>query len=396
MELADVLDSKSSPGNRVRVRPPPPAPESRELIIVHGFFIFIYINKIRNLFILFIGGNMKKKNIMLLGASLITAAVLIIFSADAKAGAAEGLALAENTIIPSLTPLLILFLIIMKTGAKDVIAKAFGFISVYFFNLPHVTFPAIFLGLIGGYPTGALLTNELLIKGEIDEKQAQRMLRFNFCGGCGFIITAVGTTVLNSTKAGVILFASNVISAVIIGFILSFSEKRNLQNYYSYTEDKNFGDALTEATGSAVRSILNITAFIILFCALNKILNIPQTLMPFIEITAGICGGNSYPLAQISAYLAFGGLCIHCQLLPVIANARMKYYDFLFFRIFSGLLSYCITKLLLVISPMEVSVFSNASVGVVEFSSVNIMLSILMVIGCFVLIMDIKSKKKVI
>lgn len=42
MELADVLDSKSSPGNGVRVRPPPPAPESRELIIVHGFFIFIY------------------------------------------------------------------------------------------------------------------------------------------------------------------------------------------------------------------------------------------------------------------------------------------------------------------------------------------------------------------
>ena len=29
MELADVLDSKSSPGNRVRVRPPPPAPYKR-------------------------------------------------------------------------------------------------------------------------------------------------------------------------------------------------------------------------------------------------------------------------------------------------------------------------------------------------------------------------------
>ena len=28
MELADVLDSKSSPGDRVRVRPPPPAPSS--------------------------------------------------------------------------------------------------------------------------------------------------------------------------------------------------------------------------------------------------------------------------------------------------------------------------------------------------------------------------------
>ena len=29
MELADVLDSKSSPGNRVRVRPPPPAPRKK-------------------------------------------------------------------------------------------------------------------------------------------------------------------------------------------------------------------------------------------------------------------------------------------------------------------------------------------------------------------------------
>ena len=29
MELADVLDSKSSPGDRVRVRPPPPAPKAQ-------------------------------------------------------------------------------------------------------------------------------------------------------------------------------------------------------------------------------------------------------------------------------------------------------------------------------------------------------------------------------
>ena len=32
MELADVLDSKSSPGDRVRVRPPPPAPWKKRLL----------------------------------------------------------------------------------------------------------------------------------------------------------------------------------------------------------------------------------------------------------------------------------------------------------------------------------------------------------------------------
>lgn len=339
---------------------------------------------------------MKRKDILILVILLALSGILILFSHDAKAGALEGLSLAENTIIPSLIPLLILFFLIMKTGAKDVLAKAFGFISAYLFNLPRVTFPAIFFGLVGGYPTGALLTNELLVKGEIDEKQAQRMLRFNFCGGCGFIITALGTAVLKNTGAGVILFLSNVLSSVIIGFLLSFTEKRKPQGYYSYTEDKNFGDALIEAADSTIKSVLTITAFIMLFSAFDKILSIPPQIEPLLEITNGICGESSYPLTQVSAYLAFGGLCIHFQLLPVIANAKMKYCDFLFFRIFSGLLSYCITKLLLIIHPVDISVFSNNSVHIVQLSSVNIALSILMVVGCFVIVMDISSKKKVI
>lgn len=37
MELADVLDSKSSPGNRVRVRPPPPAPR---VVLEQPFYFF--------------------------------------------------------------------------------------------------------------------------------------------------------------------------------------------------------------------------------------------------------------------------------------------------------------------------------------------------------------------
>lgn len=338
----------------------------------------------------------KRKNTLILVLLLGLAIILIVFSSETKSGAAEGLALAQNTIVPSLTPLLIIFFIIMKTGAKDTLSKSLGFISTYIFNLPQVTFPAIFFGLIGGYPTGALLTNELLSNGEIDERQAQRLLRFNFCGGCGFIITALGTSVLNSSKAGWILFISNFLSAVIIGFFLSFSEKRNPQCYYSYTEEKSFGDALIDSTDSAVKSVLNITAFIILFSAINKILTIPQELAPIIEITNGICIKNSYPLAQISAYLAFGGLCIHCQLLPIISKAKMKYYDFLAFRVISSLLSYCITKLLLYVRPLETSVFSNIGISVAQLSSVNLALSILMIAGCFIIVMDIKSKKKIL
>ncbi len=339
---------------------------------------------------------MKTKNVLILILLMAVSIILITFSSEAKAGAAEGLALAQNTIVPSLTPLLILFFIIMKTGAKDVLSKALGFICAYLFNLPQVTFPAIFFGLIGGYPTGALLTNELFSNGEIDEKQAHRLLRFNFCGGCGFIITALGTSILNSSKAGWILFISNTLSAVIIGFFLSFSEQRKPQSYYSYTEEKSFGDALIESTDSAVKSVLNITAFIILFSAIHKTLPIPQELAPIIEITNGICTRNSYSLAHTSAYLAFGGLCIHCQLLPIISNVKMKYWDFFLFRVISAALSYGITKFILYLSPLEASVFSNISISVAHLSSINLALSILMIAGCFILVMDIRSKKKIV
>lgn len=339
---------------------------------------------------------MKKKTALVLIILMLMAMVLIIFSKQARQGAADGLALAENTIIPSLAPLLIIFLLIMKTGAKDLLARAFGFISVHVFNLPQITFPAIFFGLIGGYPMGALLTNELFKSGDIDEKQARRLLRFNFCGGCGFIITAVGTTVLNNTKAGAVLFLSNVISSVIIGFALSFTEKRRNAPYYSYTEYRKLGDVLSESVSDAVNSLLNMTAFIILFCAFNVVIDFPDFLAPVIEITSGICTNSRFAIPITSAYLAFGGFCIHFQLLFVVAQAKMKYADFLLFRLISAVISYGVSKILLIFIPIEEAVFSNASIKVAEFSSVNTVLSVLMVIGCFVIVMDIRSKKKVI
>lgn len=327
---------------------------------------------------------------------LFTAAILlIVFSAEMREGAYKGLALAENTIIPSLLPLLIIFLLIMKTGARDVLARAFGFVSHYLFNLPMVTFPAIIMGLVGGYPTGALLTQELFLSQEIDRSQAARMLRFNFCGGCGFIITAVGTATLLSPKAGLILFVSNITVSVLMGFALSFTQPRMKKGFYSYRESPPLGNAIADSAEGAIKSMLSITAFVIFFGAVNHIASLPKFILPIVEITNGLCG-EKFSLPEISGYLAFGGLCIHMQLLPSIVKCGMKYIDFLFFRVLSALLSYCVTKLILFVFPMEQQVFSNESGTVAVFSSVNIGLSFLLIVGCFVLVLDISSRKRAI
>lgn len=339
---------------------------------------------------------MKKTDSVLLLALLCAAAALIIFSPEARAGAAKGIILAQNSIIPSLLPLLIIFFLIVKTGAKDVLARCSGRICPLVFNLPPVAFPVVFFGLAGGYPTGALLTEELFNSGEIDENQAQRMLRFNFCGGCGFIITAVGSAILGDEKAGVILFFSNVISSVIIGFALSFCEKRKKYEFYSFTPEKNFGDCLADSVKGAVSAVLTITAYIALFSALMQICPIDGRVLPIFEITNGVSQIKNASLTAVSAFLSFGGFCIHFQLLGSIKKVKMRYLDFLIFRVIGALLSGTAAKVILLIFPRETAVFSNSAGSVFQLSSVNFTLSALLIIGCFVMIFDINSKRNIL
>lgn len=334
---------------------------------------------------------MKKQYLMLsvLGALAI---VLTAFSYQSRQGALDGLMMSINTIIPSLLPLLIIFLLIMKSGARDALGRLFGFVAVKLFNLPHTAITAIVLGLVGGYPTGALLTKELFDSGDISANQARRIMRFNFCGGCGFIITALGTAGLGSSSAGLILFASNVISAIVIGFALSFIEKRERMEFYSFSPNSNGLDVLNDATLSAVRSVLSITAIVTLFSAFTAIVPISDTLLPLIEITSGLCGRADFSITQTAAYLSFGGICIHLQILGTIKQFGMKYFDFFCFRIIGAVISYGAAWLLARIFPSDVPVFSSIAQPI-EASSMNTALSVLMILGCFVIVLDVREKK---
>lgn len=310
-----------------------------------------------------------------------------------KKGAQQGLILAQNTIIPSLLPLLIIFLTIIKSGGAGVMAKPFAKPFVYLFNLPSAALPALLFGMLGGYPTGALLTAELYENGDLDGKQARRLMRFNVCGGCGFIISATGGF-LNSRKIGVILFASNVIANLIIGFIQSFSGERIKEQNFFFGRYESVAEGFNDAVKSSVLSVLSIGATVSLFGALCEIANPPAALIPLFEITNGLFTENSFSLPQISGYLAFSGLCIHLQLLPVLSKINMSYGDFFVSRAVSGILSLCITKIILAVFPQKMPVFSNYAENTAAISGINIVLTVLMIFGCFVFISDISSRKK--
>lgn len=344
---------------------------------------------------IYIGGNMKiKKEFIELTALISIAVLLIAFSSDAKSGALHGLEMSAEVVVPSLLPLLIIFNLLSKAETKNFIEKIFAPFTEKVLRLPRSTSGAILFGLIGGYPTGALLTEGLYINEDINRETAKRLLRFNVNGGAAFIITATGTAVLKNEKAGILLFASTTISALLIAFFSSFHYKKINYPNPSFSA-VSFGEALNKSTDSSVKAVLNITAYIVLFSAISNIISIPRPFTPVFEITNGIVEHfRIFTLPELAGLLAFSGFCIHFQLLSIIKKIGMGYFDFFIWRVIHAVVSYGVCFLLLKVFPTETAVFSNFSDITAEPISVNTALSVLMILGCAVIILDIESKKR--
>ncbi len=344
---------------------------------------------------IYIGDNMKIKKEFIELIFLFSAAILLIaFSSSAKSEAFNGLEMAGRIVIPSLLPLLIIINLISNAETKNIIEKILSPFTEKILRLPRSTGSAVFFGLIGGYPTGALLTDSLYSNEDIDSETAKRLLRFNVNGGAAFIITATGTSVLKSQKAGIILFASTTAAALLIAFLSSFHYKKINYPVPGYCS-LSLGEALNKSTENSIQAVLNITAYIVLFSAISNILTIHQPLIPIFEITNGIVENfRIFTLPELAGLLSFAGLCIHFQLLSVIKKIGMHYFDFFIWRVFHSVLSYGICFLLLKVFPTETAVFSNLADITAKPISVNTALSVLMILGCAVIILDIESRKR--
>lgn len=321
--------------------------------------------------------------------------VLITMSGAAKQGAREGWALCENIIVPSLLPILILTNIIIKSRAANIFEHLFGRIFEHLFKLPGCTVSAVIFGLAGGYPAGAVLTSQLFSESLIDSKTAERIMRFNFSGGVAFTITAVGTVCFGSTKIGVILYIINILSELIICIFSALLCRDKAIQRTSAPPRLDFADAMVEAVNTTVKSIAVMCAYIILFSAVTSVVKLPEYLNPIIEITNGICKKDEFtPLPYCAAFLAFGGFCIHFQLMGTLREMKVGYFRFFINRIISALISFGLGEAYSYFFPQSASVFSNLSENTSSaLVQVNTGLSVVMIIGCAVVIFDIENKK---
>ena len=342
------------------------------------------------------------KNVAVAGVAVLCAAVLLIFARQAVSGAAKGLETCAGIIIPSLFP----FLAVSAFAAVSPSCKyAMRFLSPvmrHVFRLPSAAAPAVLFGMIGGYPVGCTTAAQLYVRGEINTEQAQRITCFCVNAGPAFVITAVGSVMLSSVKAGVILCASCVAASLIIGIMLGLTAEKPAADEIKPT--KGIGDiqALVEATEKASASIIKICAWTVLFACIYAVAEnsgIKKDVLTVFECLFEVTGGcrelaKGSNLCTIAAALGWGGLCVCCQVMEGVRKTGAKLSVFFAFRAVHAALAAVLCSVLLKVFPVEMDAFSNVTAVTANAFSYSVPATVALLCLCAVFVIDLDRSKK--
>ncbi len=282
--------------------------------------------------------------------------------------------------------------LLQKSGAVIVFERLFGGIFRRILRLPESAVTPVIFGLIGGYPAGAVLTFEQYKTGALTADEACKIMRFNLCGGLAFTITAVGGY-YGSIKTGALLYCASLFSSTVIAIFSAITSKSK-SGTKSVSEPLPLSDALCKSAEASGYGIIIMSAYIILFCAIARVLSPPQFLTPLLEITSGIfTAKEKIPLPYCAFFLTFGGLSVHLQIAGMLAKMRVKYIGFLIYRTLGAVLSFGFCKAYCLLFPQSATVFSDSAVAVPFQFSESASFGILAMLGCAVLVLDIENRK---
>ena len=280
------------------------------------------------------------KNKLAIFAAL-CAMTTLFFAAEQVIQAAKfALRLCVELIIPSLFPFFVLSILLNRLGCSQLMSK----------RLSGAGAAALFVGLTGGYPLGAVYIAGMVERGVIDDAEGSRLLGYCNNSGPAFIIGAVGAGIFNSAAVGLMLYICHIAAALLTGLVLC--KKSGVRGGEIKTvEFESFSRAFPAAVKDAVSAVLNVCGFAVCFSVFTALLDAngfltlmveglaTVTKMPsewlramftgMLELSSGIGAMRGFEvspanLALAAFLLGWGGLSVHFQTMAAIADTNIK------------------------------------------------------------------------
>jgi len=320
---------------------------------------------------------------------------LVIFSNSNLVATKEGLRLWANNVVPSLLPFFIATELLSYTTIVNKLGRVLNPIMKPLFHIPGIGSYPFIMGIISGYPTGAKIVVNLRENGLCTKEEAERMLAFTNNSGPLFILGTVGISLFGNSTIGLLLLITHILACLSVGILFRFWKLDKSSSYSSFSQRRreekeyvdfsNLGDILGKSILSAIKTVITIGGFIVLFSVILSILN-NSKLISFVsscfaplfrifgiedirfstsfvcgmlELTNGVMQVASIPCKQISInliftafLLGFGGLSVLLQVYSIIAKSDISLKAYFIGKLLQGIFSAFYTFLFITYLPI--------------------------------------------
>lgn len=275
---------------------------------------------------------MKKKQLYGPLAAACAMVVLIIDGKTALNGAADGIALCLQSLIPSLFPFFILSTILTSTLAGQSIRFLQPVAKLC--RIPPACASLIAVGFLGGYPVGAQNVAMMHRKGFLSPQQASRMIVFCNNAGPSFLFGILGS-MFSDPRIPWILWIIHIVSALLVGIVLPGDDDEHIS--ILTTRKVSLPGALESAlkTMALVCGWVVISKMVLAFLRRWFLWLLPNWMQILIsgmlELSNGCILLKNIPneglrFIMAAAFLALGGICVTLQTASVTEGISMDLY----------------------------------------------------------------------
>ena len=321
--------------------------------------------------------------------------LLARYAPQVKEGFAAALSVCAGVIVPSLFPMLVLSSFTAALPCPTFLRKLCARPLRGLFGLSPGCATPLLLGLAGGYPLAAKTAAEAWREGLIDREDARRLTLYFTCPGVPFSVIAAGGGFFGSRPVGLTLYA-----ACLTGNLLTATVCRLLRRRDDYpacapktVQKTPLPARLTAAVERASAAMISVCAWIAAFSCLTAALNTAAGgkangfLTVFGEATQAARYAAETRNAPLAAFcLAFGGMCVACQVLPEVSRCGAGAGRYFAARLSAAGIAYLTESLLL--KTLRITMPVQAQTGGFPLAADSIAGSAALLLLCAVLMAE--------
>lgn len=313
------------------------------------------------------------KKIVIYSILVFLVTILVLNPENSVLYAKNGISLCQEIIIPSLFPFFVCSGLLVYSGFCEMLAKLFKPIMKPLFNVNPTGSAAFVLGLISGYPLGAVTTCQLYNSLYISKSEAERLLAFCNNSGPLFILGAVGVSMYHSAQAGIILYCAHLLGAISVGILFRFYKTSTFSAPQTgiVTEQKSIPELFSIVLTNSIQSILTVCGCVI-FCSvmanlIMDMLSVNDTFKALLnsglEFVSGLSKISHLDISLFSKLLmsagvcAFAGLSVHMQVMGVAAKCGLSLKPYILGKFLHAVFAILYTFILLKAIPFTQAAF---------------------------------------